>query len=219
MGGLFVTFEGPEGGGKSTQLALLGERLETGGYAVCRLREPGGTALGDRLRALLLHEDDLRTQDRAEALLYAAARSQLVVERIRPALESGGVVLCDRYADSTLAYQGYGRGLPLDELTQVQRFAMGDLWPDLTVLLDLPVAVGLERKRAAEGTASGEWTRYEAEAREFHEHVRAGYRALAEREPRRWLVLDARAPVDTLHAAIFDAVRRRLPPSPLGTSG
>ncbi len=218
MGGLFVTFEGPEGAGKSTQVALLGERLAADGYAVSRLREPGGTALGDRLRALLLHEGDLDTQDRAEALLYAAARAQLVAERIRPALGSGEVVLCDRYADSTLAYQGYGRGLPVDELAEVQRFAVGDLWPDLTVLLDLPVAVGLARKRAAEGTAAGEWTRFEAEAREFHERVRAGYLALAQREPARWLVLDARAPIDALHAAIFDAVRRRLPPSPLGAS-
>ncbi len=217
MGGLFVSFEGPEGAGKSTQIGLLAERLEAAHHAVCRLREPGGTALGDRLRGLLLHAGDAWIDDRAEALLYAAARAQLVAEAIRPALARGAVVLCDRYADSTLAYQGYGRGLPIGGLAEVLRFAVGDVWPDLTILLDLPVEVGLARKWAAAGTPAGEWNRYEAEALTFHERVRAGYRRLAEQEPTRWLVLDAREPVAALQARIAAAIWPRLgPPRPAG---
>jgi dTMP kinase len=208
--GLFITFEGPEGAGKSTQIALLAERLQRAGRSVCRVREPGGTTLGDRLRALLLAQDDWRIAERAEALLYVAARAELLTEVVVPALGEGAVVLSDRYADSTLAYQGYGRGIPLAELRPVVAFASGSCCPDLTFLLDLPVDVGLHRKRQALHSGSGEWTRFEAETVAFHERVRTGYLELAAREPARWVVLDARRSRDEVHAQVWDDVRRRL---------
>ena len=207
MAGLFVSFEGPEGAGKSTQLGRLAGRLEAAGYATRRLREPGGTALGEALRGLLLTRDGAPVDPHAEALLYGAARAQLVREIIRPALARGAVVLSDRYADSTLAYQGYGRGLPLDALRTLVAFAVDDAWPALVILLDLPVVVGLRRKAATE-----EWNRFEAEALAFHERVRAGYLALAVAEPTRWLVLDAQESPSVLEARIWDTVAARLPP-------
>jgi dTMP kinase len=212
MAGLFVSMEGPEGAGKSTQLALLTARLTAEGFAARSVREPGGTALGDRLRAMLLAEGDWTVDDRAEALLYSAARAQLVAEVIRPTLEAGQVLLSDRYLDSTLAYQGYGRGIPLDELGVVLRFAVQDTLPDLTILLDLPVELGLARKRAQDADA-GEWTRFEAEAIVFHERVRAGYLALARREPGRWYVVDATQAPEAIQAEIWRVIAARLPPS------
>lgn len=207
--GLFVTLEGPEGAGKSTQAARLAAALEAAGYRVCRVREPGGTPLGDALRALLLAPAAPPPTPRAEALLYCAARAQLVAEVIRPALTAGSVVLADRFADSTLAYQGAGRGLPLDELRAAIAFAIGDCWPDLTLLLDLPVEEGLRRKQAA-AQEGGEWTRFEAETVAFHERVRAGYLALAAAEPQRWRVFDARKAQEPLHAELWAAVQTRL---------
>jgi dTMP kinase len=211
MAGFFVSLEGPEGAGKSTQLALLAERLTAEGLAARRVREPGGTPLGDRLRTVLLAAGDWTIDDRAEALLYSAARAQLVAEVIRPTLDAGHVLLSDRYLDSTLAAQGYGRGIALDELEVVLRFAVQDTLPDLTILLDLPVELGLARKRAQDADA-GEWTRFEAEAIAFHERVRAGYLALARREPRRWLVVDATQPPEAIQAQIWRVVASRLPP-------
>jgi dTMP kinase len=217
---LFVTFEGPEGAGKSTQVALLRARLEETGWRVRCVREPGATALGDRLRPLLLGAGDWRVGERAEALLYAAARAQLVAEVIQPALAEDAVVLSDRYADSTLAYQGYGRGIPLGELRPVLRFAVGSCWPDLTFLLDLPVGVGLRRKGAAADTPGGEWTRFEAEALAFHERVRAGYLQLAAAEPGRWIVLDATVGAPELQSRIWQELERRLLCAPpRGTAG
>ncbi|HZU04420.1 MAG TPA: dTMP kinase [Chloroflexota bacterium] len=211
---MFITFEGPEGAGKSTQLTLLAAALERAGWAVQCLRDPGGTALGDHLRALLLAPEIERLDARAEALLYAAARAQLVAEVVAPALQQARVVLCDRYVDSTLAYQGWGRGLPVAELRQVVRFASGGYWPDLTLLLDLPPALGLRRKQAQRAAPTGAWTRFEAEPLAFHERVRAGYLALAAAEPQRWVVLDAREDIQALHARIWQEVVRRLPPPP-----
>jgi dTMP kinase len=208
--GFFVSLEGPEGAGKSTQVALLAAGLAAAGYAVQSVREPGGTALGDRLRTLLLASGEWTVGARAEALLYAAARAQLVAEVIRPALDARQVVLSDRYLDSTLVYQGYGRGLPLDALAAVQRFAVEGARPDLTILLDLPVEVGLARKRAQDA-AAGEWTRFEAESIAFHERVRAGYLDLARQEPGRWCVVDATQVPERIQAALWDAVRPRLP--------
>ncbi|MBX5489959.1 MAG: dTMP kinase [Chloroflexi bacterium] len=207
--GLFVTIEGPEGAGKSTQVALLDHALAGAGYVVCQVREPGDTPLGDHLRELLLAPSTV-VSPRAEALLYCAARAELVENVIRPALASGAVVIADRYADSTLAYQGAGRGLPLDALTAVVQFAIAGCRPDLTILLDLPVEDGLARKEAATALRPAEWTRFERETVAFHERVRAGYRRLAAAEPGRWLVLDARAPAEALHATIWGAVQRRL---------
>jgi dTMP kinase len=209
--GLFVTFEGPEGAGKSTQATLLERALAAHGYPARLVHEPGATPLGEQLRALLL-APDTALGPRAEALLYCAARAELVERAIRPALAAGTVVVADRFADSTLAYQGAGRGLPLATLAAVVRFAAADCWPDLTILLDLPAAEGLARKRAAAAHEPAAWTRFEREALAFHERVRAGYQELAAAEPWRWVVLDARAPAEALHAAIWRAVQARLAP-------
>ncbi len=174
------------------------------------MREPGATPLGDHLRVLLLAPDAAITP-RAEALLYCAARAELVERVIQPALAAGAVVVADRFADSTLAYQGAGRGLPLEPLVAVVRFAAGSCWPDLTLLLDLPAAEGLARKQGAAARQASAWTRFEGETLAFHERVRAAYHQLAAAEPQRWQLLDARAPVEQLHAAIWEAVRARLP--------
>lgn len=181
--GLFVTFEGGEGSGKTTQCELLALRLKAAGWQVLQLREPGGTPLGEAIRPLLLHRERPISAE-AELLLFLAARAALVRDVIAPALQQGAAVLCDRFADSTLAYQGYGRGLGLDLVRRLNEFATGGLVPDLTVLLDLPVAEGRRRTR-------GDDDAFQREEDAFHERVRQGYLALAKAEPSRWLVLDA----------------------------
>ncbi len=198
-GSLFVTFEGPEGGGKSTQIRLLADWLRAAGRMVMTTREPGGTRIGDAIRGVLLDPGHVEMRPEAEILLFSAARAQLVGEVIRPHLARGGVVLCDRFADSTLAYQGYGRELDLDALRQITGFATGWLTPDLTFCLDLPVVDGLRRKQ---GGDLAEWNRMEREELAFHERVRAGYLALAAAEPERWCVVDARQGVEAVQAAI-----------------
>lgn len=209
---LFITFEGPEGSGKSTQARKLYERLQKAGYPVILTREPGGTAIGDMVRRLLLDMQHAEMEPTTETLLFAAARAQLVGEVIRPYLEMGGVVLCDRYADSTYAYQGYGLGRDLQQLREITQFATGGLMPDLTIYLDLPAAEGLARKRRQREEAqvraqqlplpmpaplvtreqSDIWNRLDARELAFHERVRQGYRELIAVEPERWFVLDAR---------------------------
>jgi dTMP kinase len=184
--GLFVTVEGPEGAGKTTQAARLARFLESRGRSVTLVREPGGTELGERLREILLGRRSGGTiVPRADALLFNASRAQLVEEVIRPALARGDVVIATRFTDSTLAYQGYGLGLPLDELREVERFATGGLVPDRTVLLDVTVEVGLSRKGIRERT------RFEsAYDRAFHERVRDGFLELARMDPERIRVVD-----------------------------
>ncbi|MCS7222091.1 MAG: dTMP kinase [Anaerolineae bacterium] len=203
--GLFITFEGPEGSGKTTQIQLLGEWLSCQGYNVLITREPGGTPLGDQIRAILLSPEHRDMCPEAEALLFSVARSQLVRQVIQPHLNKGGVVLCDRYADSTLAYQGYGRGLDLDMLGTIITFATGGLWPDLTIYLDLPVEEGLARRRQS---TTLEWNRLDAEQLAFHQRVREGYLRMAAASPR-WLVLDARQPIELLQQAIREQVAKR----------
>ncbi len=207
--GLFITFEGPEGSGKTTQIQLLGEWLRRRGYDVLITREPGGTPLGDQIRAILLSPEHRDMCPEAEVFLFSAARSQLVRQVIQPYLDRGGVVLCDRYADSTLAYQGYGRGLDLATLKAITAFATGGLWPDVTIYLDLPVEEGLARRRQS---AQAEWNRLDAEQMAFHQRVREGYLKMAT-ESQRWLVLDARQPIESLQQAIREqlAERFRLP--------
>jgi dTMP kinase len=202
---LFVTFEGPEGGGKTTQMHLLAEYLLGRGFDVLTTREPGGTCIGDRIRAILLDPTHRGMQPQAEILLFSAARAQIVGEVIRPHLARGGIVLCDRYADSTLAYQGYGRGLDLEALRQITAFATGGLVPDVTFYLDLPVDEGLRRKWGGKGDA---WNRIEQEASAYHERVRQGYLSLIQEDPARWQVLDARQPVHSIQTEI----RARLEP-------
>lgn len=197
---LFITFEGPEGGGKTTQLRLLAEWLQEQGRDVLATREPGGTVISEAIRAIVL--DSARTEMRPEAeiLLYSAARAQIVGQVIRPHLQEGGMVLCDRYADSTLAYQGHGRGLDLDTLRVITAFATGGLMPDLTVCLDIAIEEGLQRKSAQE------WNRLEAQTLAFHRRVREGYLEMASMEPDRWLVVDASQSV----AAVQIAIRERV---------
>ena len=197
MKGFFVAFEGIDGVGKSTQAGLLAAALAGKGYPVLSTREPGGTALGEKLRGLLL-DRALAPAPWTEVFLYAACRAQHVAEKIRPALEKGHVVIADRFLDSTLAYQGFGRGLALEELERISLLAAGGLVPDLTVLLDMPVEEAL-------GRLAGRPDRLEGEGREFFRRVRRGYLWLAARHPDRYLVLDARLSPLELHRAILEA--------------
>ena len=197
---MFITLEGPEGAGKTTQLRALADFLRGCGHAVVTTREPGGTAIGDQIRHVLHDTANVAMSPTAEVLLYAASRAQLVAEVIQPALDAGRVVLCDRYADSTMAYQGYGRGLDRDALAALTAVATGGLRPDLTLLLDLDVERGLARRRD-EGE---EMNRLDLETLEFHRRVRAGYLALAAADPTRWQIIDADRPP----AAVQDDLRR-----------
>lgn len=169
-------------------------------------REPGGTPLGEELRDILLQRSDVEIAPEAQALVLCAARAEHVRQVIRPALARGEVVLCDRFGDSTLAYQGYGHGLPLEALRSVVSFASGGLVPDLTLLLDIPVDEGLARKGNQRAGEPGEWTRFEAEALAYHERVRAGYHALAKSDPGRWRTLDGRLPADQLTQQVWEMV-------------
>jgi dTMP kinase len=203
---MFITFEGPEGSGKSSQLALLAPFLSARGLDVLVTREPGGTAIGDQIRLCLHDVANTGMAAATELLLYSASRAQLVNELIRPALTAGKVVLCDRFADSTLAYQGYGRGLNLDDLLAITRFATGGLTPDLTFLLDIDVASGLARRRQW----GAEMNRLDLEEVAFHERVRHGYHELARAGVARWCIIDADRSVD----AVQEDIRATLLESP-----
>jgi len=199
--GLFLTFEGGDGSGKSTQAALLEQWLTAQGRTVVRTREPGGTDVGDEIREIVLHRRG-HIAPRAEALLYAADRAHHIATVVRPALARGEIVLQDRYLDSSVAYQGVGRELDAGEVRKLSLWAVEGLLPELTVLLDLDVAIG--RSRLDE--ARTRYDRLEAEAAEFHGRVREAYLALAAAEPQRFLVLDASLPIDELAALIRDRV-------------
>jgi len=204
---MFITLEGPDGGGKTTQAQLLIERLRVQGRDPVLVHEPGGTELGDAIRDLLLHHDGTSPHPVAEALLFAASRAELVAQIVRPALERGAIVVADRFSDSTLAYQGAGRGLPLPMLQSMIEFATLGMRPDLTVLLDVPVGCGLERPWHGGGEG---WTRFEAEGPAFHERVRQSFLSLAREESQRWVVLDATQAVEAVAEGIWEAVLVRL---------
>lgn len=204
----FITFEGPEGSGKSTQIRLLAAALERQGARVLVTREPGGTEIGNAVRAILLNRRHTEMSIRAETLLFNAARAQIVDQVIRPALAAGQTVLCDRYADSTLAYQGYGHGQPLEPLRRLVEYATGGLVPDLTIYLDIDVREGLRRKQTG---AAEEWNRIEEKTLAYHQEVRRGYLALAAQEPHRWLVVDAAQSIDAVHDAILAQVQALAP--------
>lgn len=202
----FLTFEGPDGCGKSTQAKLLAEQLRLQGHAVLLTREPGGTAIGDQIRRVLMALDNRRMHPRTEFLLFSASRSQLVHEVIRPHLQEGGIAISDRFYDSSLAYQGHGHGLDLDSLQAITAFATAGLAPDATVLLDVPVKVGLARRRDG-----GNWNRLDDYDLEFHERARQGYLKLAAADPDRWIVIDGGNPIDQVQAAVREALAGRLP--------
>lgn len=204
---MFITLEGPEGSGKTSHLPDLADFLREDGWNVLTTREPGGTAIGDQVRQVLMRTDNTAMNPRAETLLFLAARAQLVNEVIRPALAAGSVVISDRYGDSTLAYQGYGHGNDLDTIRQMLAFATSGLVPDLTVLLDVDPAVGLRRKKTV-----GEWNRMDAYELEFHQRVRAGYLELARLEPQRWVILDAGLPREMVQSALRQVILARLTP-------
>lgn len=198
----FITFEGPEGSGKSTQASLLTEALHDQGFKVKLTREPGGDPVSEEIRKIILDGSDNSITDRTELLLYESARAQHCERIVRPHLDAGEIVICDRFTDSTVAYQGYGNGLELDIINRLNDFATGGLRPDLTFLLDIDVSIGLGRQ--------GDWNRMERKEIEFHERVRAGFLREAEKSPKRIAVIDASQDVESIRQQIFKSLDERL---------
>lgn len=208
MPGLFISFEGGEGCGKSTQIAALKAHLEAEGHAVIQTREPGGTPLGESVRNLLQHDEAGQGMSpEAELLLFAASRAQHVRELIEPAIAEGKIVLCDRFMDSTTVYQGVARAINAKQVAAINEFAVGQTKPDLTILIDLPPEIGLDRVHAR---SDGQLDRMEQEAIEFFEAVRQGYLDLAARGPDRFILLDGSLAIETLKAQILDKVEAKL---------
>lgn len=204
--GMFISLEGVEGCGKSTQAKLLGEYARNLGYSVVLTHEPGGTPIAEKIREILLEPQNTDMTDVAELLLYLASRAQHVGQLILPALTEGKIVICERFSDSTLAYQGYGRGLDMDSLEQVDKVATGGLKPDLTLVLDLKTEEGFFRKRGEH------WDRLENESIDFHNKVRTGYLAIARGSPQRVKVIDAQGTAGEVHLRIKKCVDERLAP-------
>jgi len=211
--GLFLSFEGGEASGKSVQAQRLAEWIRAQGREVVSVREPGSTPVGERVRDVVLHAQEIPLAPNAQALLYSTARAQLVRDVIRPALDAGKVVIVDRFFDSTLAYQGYGHGADLAQLRAVTDFAVGTTRPDKTFLLDLPVEVA--ERRAASRKPGRMWDRFESEARAFHDRVRAGYLKLATDEPQRFAVIRGDRDEDAVAADVRIEVERLLPATTL----
>lgn len=212
MAGRFITFEGIEGCGKTTQIRILEDYLKMRGHPVVLTREPGGTAIGEKIRQVLLNAAFKEMQPLTELLLYAAARCQHVEEVIRPALAAGKIVLCDRYADATTAYQGEARGIPSQFLQTLHQLGTGNLQPDLTFLLDCPVEIGLKRIQERESEIPGQTNldRFEKEQYDFHERVRQGYLQIARAEPHRIKVINALEDVHAVHEKIVSNVVQHL---------
>lgn len=210
--GFFITFEGVEGCGKTTQLHLLRDFLAGTGYAVTATREPGGTPLGDSIRKLVLDAAADPIDSKAELMLYEASRAQHMEEVVGPALSRGHIVLCDRFGDATVAYQGYAQGLPVDCIETLNRFTSGNRSPDLTLLIDCPVELGLERTRiraARTGPGMAE-DRFEQKDLSFHHRVRQGYLEIARRNGNRFIIVDGSRDPDAIHSVIRPAVLERL---------
>jgi dTMP kinase len=204
---MFITLEGPDGSGKTSQLPLLADALRREGYDVLTTREPGGTSIGDQIRQVLFDLNNKKMNPRSEILLFQASRAQLVEEVIRPALADGKVVVCDRYADSTLAYQGYGHCVDLKTLGEIVHFATGGLKPDLTIFLDISVKEGLKRRNAG-----GDWNRLDDYDVEFHQRVHDGYNKLIAAEPQRWVRVDAARASNVVAADLRRVALERLKP-------
>lgn len=202
---MFITFEGPDGSGKTTQVRRLAEFLCQQDFQVLTTREPGGTSISEQIRTILFDLKNTEMVPSTEILLFLASRAQLVEQVIRPHLAGGGIVLCDRYADSTLAYQGYGHQVNLDQLRVLIDFATGGLKPDLTLLLDLNAEEGLRRR-----VQGGDWNRLDAYTQAFHQRVRQGFLELARKEPQRWVTIDAGQPAEQVQLAIRQVVAQRL---------
>jgi dTMP kinase len=208
MAGLFITFEGGEGCGKSTQIAALKARLEASDHTVVQTREPGGTPLGEAIRNLLQHDDAGQgMSSEAELLLFAASRAQHVRELIAPAIAADQIVLCDRFLDSTTVYQGVARAINAQEVDRINQFAVGSTLPDLTILIDLPPEIGLARVHKR---SDGQLDRMEQEAIEFFQAVRQGYLALAAAEPKRFHVINGSQSIESLEAKIWEIVQNKL---------
>ncbi|MFH2040366.1 MAG: dTMP kinase [Chloroflexota bacterium] len=205
----FITLEGPEGSGKTSHMGPLSKWLESEGWQVLCTREPGGTPISEQIRTVIHDLKNREMHPHTETLLYQAARAQIVEQVIRPQLVLGGIVLCDRYADSTLAYQGYGHRQNLDEVRALINYATAGLQPDLTVLLDVDVEIGLQRssQRRSHG---GEWNRLDAYELEFHQRVRQGYLELAKADPERWVVVDASVSWQKVQSALRQVISEGL---------
>lgn len=203
---MFITFEGPEGSGKTTQARLLAQWLREQGMEVVLTREPGGTQIGDQIRTVLHDPQNTEMAARTEILLYSASRAQHAVETIRPALADGKIVVSDRYADSTYAYQGYGRGIDVELLRDITRIATCGLQPDLTICIDITPEAGLRRRKVG----GDEWNRLDAEPLRFHRRVRSGYLELARLEPERWAMIDGDGAVEEVHAKVIAVVEARM---------
>jgi len=198
---MFITLEGPEGSGKTSHIPHLVEFLREQGYIVFPTREPGGTSIGEQIREVIHDLKNAEMHPRTETLLYQAARAQIVEEVIKPRLAIGEIVLSDRYFDSTIAYQGYGHGQDLEQVRQLVRYATGGLTPDLTILLDLEVEIGLQRKSKQQ-----EWNRLDAYTVDFHKRVRAGYLEMVKQEPNRWLVVDSSQKWEAVQAELRQVI-------------
>ncbi len=204
---MFITFEGPEGSGKTTVLDYVEKALLERGIPLVRTREPGGTPISEQIREVILNKSNTEMDPRTEALLYAASRRQHLVEKIWPALRDGKVVLCDRYLDSSLAYQGAGRNIGVDNILNMNLFATEDTWPDLTILFDINPELGMERIAA---NSNREVNRLDLEQIEFHKKVRDEFLKLAKQYKKRYVVVDASLPLDTVEAEVLDIILKRL---------
>lgn len=202
---MFISLEGPEGSGKTSHIPQLVKFLQKLGYRVTSTREPGGTSIGDQIREVILSNKNTEMHPRTEILLFQASRSQLVEQIIIPHLTRGEVVICDRYADSTIAYQGYGHQVDLEKLYAIVEFATGGLKPDLSILLDLPVETGLKRRQK-----DGDINRLDAFVLEFHQRVRAGYHEITRQEPQRWAVIDANRPFNHVQQDLRKVIHEKL---------
>jgi dTMP kinase len=202
---MFITLEGPEGSGKTSHISPLVEYLRARGHNVFATREPGGTSIGEQIREVIHNLKNTDMHPRTETLLYQAARAQIVEQLIRPKLSNGFIVLCDRYADSTIAYQGYGHRQDLDQVRSLVNYATGGLVPDITILLDLDVEVGLQRKQK-----ENEWNRLDAYDLAFHKRVRTGYLELVGQEPDRWTIVDANQEWQPVQDALRKAIEQKL---------
>ncbi|WP_100332715.1 dTMP kinase [Bacillus xiapuensis] len=205
--GIFITIEGPEGAGKTSVIPLLARRLEAEGYQVIVTREPGGISISEQIREVILDKKNSEMDGRTEALLYAAARRQHLVEKVQPALQEGKVVLCDRFIDSSLAYQGYARKLGVEAVYEINQFAIGDRMPDVTLLFDVRPEVGLQRIQSGN---EREINRLDLESLSFHEEVRCGYLSLAKRFPQRIVTINAEAPMEQVADDSFAVIQEKM---------